>query len=324
MRRITVRSFWAVITATSLAAVVTVAAGPAQAMPERFADAGTIVWCDGEGGYLEAGNTTQGGTYWHASLYRAESAAFAMGEDALLVGNRLQGTFAAHDEESGDGVGDLTIDGALSWGQVEVVSGWDVDPDGRRYRSEGTRIPLSGSVTLSLGTDETTLACSGWEIDLETFQLTRGPAADNSRGWLQDRYELGGGAGFVGFYGDRRTELGVALDLYDANDFGDPDAQPYAFAGERLQVRAGRVDGTVLLRDPESFAVIGAGTISGSLTETGREQTIDVGKTYRWVTTLVHYDVTLTITTALGQWSGTWPATHETLRTRVTIPPRAL
>lgn len=70
--------------------------------------------------------------------------------------------------------------------------------------------------------------------------------------------------------------------------------------------------------------MVGAASVSGNLTKTGSEQIIDAGKNYRWVTTLIHYDVTLTITTAEGQWSGTWPATYEMLRTRATNPPRAL
>lgn len=309
------RTILASIAVSGLGAVVaTTFALPAQAMPERFADAGTIVWCDGEGGALEAVNTTQGATYWSADVVTGEGMAVALGEDELLVDGRLEGTFPAHDQETGDAVGDLTIDGSIVWGEPEVVSGWDVDPDGRRYRSEGTRIPLSGSVTLSLGEIETTLECSGWEIDLETFVLTRGPAADNSRGWWQDTYELEGGAGSVGFYGERKTELGIALDL----------VEPYAFAGERLQVRNGKVEGTLLLRDPETFEVIGAASVSGTVTKTGSEQIIEAGKGYRWVTDLAHYDVALTITTEAGEWSGTWEATHETLRTRAVVPPRSL
>ncbi|GAA6526162.1 hypothetical protein [Intrasporangium sp. DVR] len=37
----------------------------------------------------------------------------------------------------------------------------------------------------------------------------------------------------VSFYGDRKTKLGIALDLVDQ------DGMPYAFAGERLQLRNG-------------------------------------------------------------------------------------
>lgn len=317
MRSSGTRSSLATLAATALGAMLamTFAVPAAQAMPQRYADVGTIVWCDGgEEGFLEAYDTTQGGVAWSAGILIGEDVAVATGEDELLVGDRLEGTFAAHYEESGLVVGDLIIDGTISRGETEVVSGWDVDPDGRRYRSEGTRTPLSGSVTLSLGAAQTTLDCTGWEIDLETFLLERQPAAQNSKGWWQDGYELEGGAGTVGFYGDRRTELGIALDL----------AEPYAFGGERLQVRNRRVEGTMLLRDPETADVLGVATISGTLVETGRERSIEAGKTYRWVTTLVHYDVTLTITSPFGSWSGTWPATHETLRTRATIPPRAL
>lgn len=317
----TVRSFLGVVSIAGLAAVAAVAvAVPAQAVPERFADAGTIVWCEGEGGYLEAYDTTQGGVYWTAVVSTGDGAASAFGEDALLVGDRLQGTFEAVDDESGEPVGELTIDGTMSWGETEVVSGWDVDPDGFRYRSEGTRIPLTGSVTLSLGSVETTLACGGWEIDLETFRLNRAPAADKFSGWVQDGFELDGGAGYVGFYGDRRTELGVFLDLVDPVN---PELVS-AFAGERFQVRNGQIEGTLILRDPDTFEVVGAGGVSGTLTETGREQIIEAGKGYRWVTTLVHYDVALTITTSEGEWSGTWPATYQSLRTRETYPPKAL
>jgi hypothetical protein len=309
------RSFLATIAASSVTAVLAVTiAAPALAMPERFADVGSIVWCDGEGGYLEAGDTTQAGAYWSAGILVDESFAVAIGEGELLVGDRLEGTFPASDEESGDHVGDLTIDGTVLRGQPETVSGWDVDPDGRRYRSEGTRTPMSGSVTLSLGSVETTLECTGWDVDLETFLLERGPAAHVSKGWWQDSYELDGDAGSVGFYGERRTELGIALEVHD----------PHVFAGERLQVRNGTVEGILMLRDPDTEALVGVARVEGTLTETGREQQIDVGATYRWVTTLIHYDVSLTITTPDAVWSGTWSATYELLRTRVTIPPRAL
>lgn len=308
------RPVLAAVATASVAALAATAAAPAQAMPERFRDVGTIVWCTGEGGHLEAGDTTQGGAYWSAGILVDERYAVAIGEGGLLVDDRLEGTFPASDEESGDHVGDLTIDGTLSRGQTATVSGWDVDPDGRRYRSEGTRTPLSGSVTLSLGAVETTLECTGWDLELETFLLEREPAAHVSRQWWQDSYELDGNAGSVGFYGERRTGLGIALELYD----------PHVFAGERLQVRNGAVEGTLVLRDPDTQAIVGVARVEGTLTETGRELDIDVGAAYRWVTTLIHYDVSLTITTPDAVWSGTWPATYEMLRTRVTIPPRAL
>jgi len=314
MRR-RIRTSVAVVATSALsAALATTLALPARAMPERYVDAGTVVWCDGEGGYLEAIDTTTSPDMVLARITVGQVDAVAIAETGLLVGNQLSGRFPAQDAETGEARGDLTVDGILTWGQIETVSGWDVDPDGRRYRSEGTRTPLSGSVTLSLGDVSTTLSCSGWELDLETFVLTRQPPSDNSRGWWQDSYPLPDGAGTVGFYGERKTQLGIALDL----------AEPFVFAAERLQVRNGNVEGTLLLRDPETFEVVGAATVTGTLTRTGSEQIVESGKRYKYVTTLVHYDVALTITTAAGEWSGTWPATHETNRARAVIPPRSV
>ncbi|GAA6526161.1 hypothetical protein [Intrasporangium sp. DVR] len=45
---------------------------------------------------------------------------------------------------------------------------------------------------------------------------------------------------------------------------------------------------------------------------------------YRFVYDRVFYDLSLTITSAAGTWSGTFEAGHETVRSRVTIPPRSL
>jgi hypothetical protein len=285
-------------------------------MPERFHDAGTIVWCEGEGGYLEAYDTTQGAAGWSAGIFLDQAEAVTGGESTLLDGNRLEGVYPAFDPESGDEVGDLSIDGTIVWGQTEVLSGWDIDEDGRRTRSEGTRIPLSGSVTLALGTAETTLACTGWKIDLEIFRLNREPAAQRGRGWYSETYELGDGEAFVSFYGDRKTKLGIAVDLVD----------PYAFAGERLQVRNGQVEGTLILHDPETWEVVGAASVVGTVKKTGSERIIEKSKrpNYRYVYDRAFYDVTLTITTAAGEWSGTFEAVHETVRSRVTIPARSL
>lgn len=315
--RITRRSTRAVVAATGLSALVAATLTiPAQAMPERFRDAGTIVWCEGEGGYLEAYDTTMGGASWSAGLFLDDAAAVTGGEGTLLDGDRLEGSFPAYDPDSGDEVGDLGIDGTIVWGQTEVLSGWDVDEDGRRTRSEGTRTPLTGSATLTLGAAETTLTCTGWEIDLEIFRLNREPAAQRAQGWYNDSYELGGGEAIISFYGDRKTTLGIALDLVD----------PYAFAGERLKVRNGKVEGTLVLRDPDTGDVVGAASVVGTVTRTGSERIVEKSKSgrYRYVYDRVFYDVSLTVTTSTGQWGGTFEATHETVRTRVTIPPRAL
>lgn len=312
--RNTTRSILSTLAATGLTAIVTAAlAVPAQAMPERFADAGTIVWCDGADGTLEAFDTTQAPHAWSAAFHVGDVEAFAGAETALLVGDRLLGSAPAYDP-AGLPVGELAVAGTIEWGQQEVLSGWDVDPDGRRVRTEGTRTPLTGSVTLSLGEPSATLDCTGWDIDLETFRLGRGPVADRSEGWLQDGHELADGAGWLSFYGDRKTQLGVALDL----------VEPLGFAGERLQVRNGKIAGTLVLRDPETWEVTGAASVQGTLVRTGSEHLVETGPGSRYVTDLVHYDVTLTITTSTGQWSGTWPATHETIRSRSVTPPRAL
>ncbi len=287
----------------------------AQAMPERFADAGTIVWCDGENGWLEAIDTTMAGTSWSAGLLAGHAFAAAGGETVLFDGTGLHGSFPAYDQESGAELGDLIVDGTITYGETEVLSGWDIDDDGRRTRTEGTRTPLSGEVSLSLGEESTTLQCAGWQIDTETFRLTQAPAADVFTSWWTDSYELGQGAGSIGFYGERKHELGVALDLF---------GPPYLFGGERLQIRNGHVDGSLLLRDPETWVVVGVAEVSGTVSETGREQTIEHGTGYRSVSDLVHYDVTLTITTEQGEWTGTWAATHETNRTLMVVPPKSL
>ena len=288
------------------------AALPAYAVPERVADAGTVVWCDGEGGSLTAGSTTRGGTSWSAGVLADEAFAFASGSEALLAGSVLAGTFTAYDDRTGAALGDLEIDGAVTRGETEVLSGWSVDDDGRRRQTEGTRAPLSGAVTLSLGSTEVTLTCTGWEFDTETFVLTRSPGTDVATGWWPDSYALDGGGGSIGFYGDRQHELGIALDL------------PSSFGGERLQIRNGYVDGSLLLRDPDTWEVTGVAVVRGVVTETGREQSVESGAGYRQVTELVHYDVALTISSSQGEFAGTWSATHETGRTLNVIPPKAL
>ncbi|MDC5699149.1 hypothetical protein OO014_18015 [Intrasporangium calvum] len=311
----TSRSLAATVAATGFAAAVSVTlAAPAQAMPERFADVGTIVWCDGEGGFLTADDTTQSPSSFTAVLFDGDLEAFAFGDAAVLVGDRLLGTFPATDASSGAELGDLTIDGQVTRGVTETLSGWDIDPDGRRTRTEGTRTPLTGSVTLSLGDTSATLSCTGWDIDMEVFRLNRQPVADRSEGWLPDSYELEGGAGYIGFYGERETELGIALDLVD----------PAVFAGERLQVRNGQVEGTIALHDPETWEVTGTAMVRGTVTKTGTEHVVDGGDGYRYVTDVNHYDVALTITTATGEWSGRWQATHETNRSRSVLPPKAI
>ncbi|AXG12786.1 hypothetical protein [Intrasporangium calvum] len=319
--RNTRRSIRAMVAVTGLSALVTATLTvPAQAMPERFHDAGTIVWCEGEGSYLEAFDTTQVGTGWKAELFLGGSSAVAGSGEALLVGNRLEGSATAVDSESFDEIGELSVEGTVVWGATEVLSGWDVDEDGRRTRTEGTRTPLSGTATLSLGAVETTLSCTGWEIDLTTFRLNREPAAWRGQGWYSDGYVLGDGEAFVSFYGDRKTKLGIALDLVDQ------DGMPDAFAGERLQVRNGKVEGTLILHDPETWEIVGAASVEGTIRRTGSERVIEKSKrpSYRFVYDRVFYDVSLTITSAAGTWSGTFEAIHETVRSRVTIPPRSL
>lgn len=308
----TLRSLLA--TAGLTVALGTAMSAPAQAMPERFADAGTIVWCDGEGGSLTATDTTMAGTTWSAGMLTGETFASASGETRLLDGNGLHGTFPAYDD-SGAVTGNLTIDGTMTRGETEVLSGWDVDEDGRRTRTQGTRTPLAGKVTLTLGKAATTLQCVGWELDTETFRLTKSPATTVTTAWQTDSYELADGAGTIGFYGEQQHELGIALDLFDPS---------YVFAGERLQISHGHVDGSLLLRDPDTGAVVGVAKVSGTVTETGRAQTRESGRGYQRVTDLVHYNVSLSISTEHGEWSGTWAATHETSRVHSVTPPKAL
>jgi hypothetical protein len=302
-------------TAGLTAALSTSLSAPAHAMPERFADAGTIVSCDGEGGTLTAIDTTMAGTTWSAGMLVGDSFASAGGETPLFDGHGLHGTFPAYDDPGGAVIGDLTIDGTITRGETEILSGWDVDEDGRRNRTEGTRTPLTGEVTLTLGEAATTLRCVGWEFDTETFRLTKAPATTVDTAWWTDSYELPGGAGTIGFYGVQQHELGIALDLFHPS---------YLFAGERLQISNGHVDGSLLLRDPDTGAVVGMAKVGGTVTETGRERTTESGPGYQRVTDLVHYDVSLTISTQHGEWSGTWGATHETSRVRSVIPPKAL
>lgn len=310
------RALGSLLAAAGLAAGLgTALSAPAHAMPERFADAGTVLWCEGEGGSLEAIDTTMAGTTWSAGMLAGETFASAGGDAALLDGATLRGTFPAYDADSGTPLGDLTIDGTITRGETEVLSGWDIDEDSRRTKTEGTRTPLSGAATLSLGDAATTLQCTGWEIDTETFRLTDGAATTVDTAWWTDSYELPDGAGTVGFYGVQQHELGVALDLFHPT---------YTFAGERLQIRNGRVEGSLLLRDADTWAVVGMAKVSGTVVETGREQISEGSGAHRRVTDLVHHDVSLTITTEDGEWSGTWRATHETSRISSPNPPKAL
>jgi hypothetical protein len=310
------RTLGSALTAAGLAAVLSTSiAAPAQAMPGRFADAGTIVWCDGEGGSLTAINTTRAGTDWSAGMLAGDTFALANGETALFEGTGLHGIFPAHDDETGAEIGDLIVAGTISRGETQVLSGWDIDGDGTRRQTEGTQTPLSGQVTLSFGDASTILECIGLEFDTETLVLARGSASDVSTAWWADSYELGEDVGSIGFYGERQHELGIALDLYDPS---------YVFGGERLQIRNGQLDGTLVLRDPETWAVVGIAAVSGTVTETGREQSVEQWQGYKQVTDLVHYDAALTVVTPYGEWSGTWAATHETGRTLSVIPPKAL
>lgn len=311
--RIMSRSILGAAAAMGLSTVVLASlAVPAQAIPERFADAGIILECEGEAGSLSTMDTTLRRS-WNVSFLAGSLEAFAFDDTALVVGDTLTGTFPAFDPDTGAEYGDLVIDGRMERGTTQALSGWDVFPDGR-LRSEGTRTPLSGSVTLTLGHAQGTLACTGWEFDLETFRLDTRPAAGWYEGWFSDSYELEGGSGYVGFYGERETELGIALDF----------VEPAAFAGERLQVRNGSVDGTLLLRDPETWQVTGLATVSGTVTRTGSEQVVERVNGYQSVEDVVHYSVSLTISSSSGEWSGTWDATHYTNRTVSVAPPAAV
>ena len=296
--------------ATGLAALV--AASPAHAVPERFTDAGTIVWCEGDGAHLTAIDTTQAGATASAGLALDGGFAVAAAEEPVLSGGRLAGRLPAYDADSGADLGYLLVDGAVTHGETETLDGWDIDEDGRRYRTEGTRTPLAGVVTLAVGDTTARLDCWGWEIDQETFRLSLDPAAESLGGWWPEGHDLGG-IGTVAFYGDRRTEVGLALDL----------SAPAAFAGERLQVRNGMIQGDLLLRDPETWAVTGVAHVTGTVRRTGEEEIVETGPGYRRVTTLVHHEVTLTVSLPGGTYSGTYPATYETTRTVSVVPPKA-
>lgn len=310
------RTLRSVLAAAGLAAaVLSTSTTTAHAMPERLDNSGTVVWCEGDGATLTAENGTLMGVYWSAGMQVGDAYASAFGGEAILDGDSLRGSFPAFDEESGEALGDLTIDGTIARGETEVLSGWDIDPDGIRHQTEGTRTPLSGEVTLGLGEASTTLQCFGWELDTEVLRLVRNAPSDVASGWWSDSYELGEGAGTVGFYGDQQHELGVSLDL---------STPTYAFAGERLQIRNGQVDGTLLLRDPETWAVVGMAEVSGTVTETGRERTLEAEGAHREATEIVRYDVALTIVSDRGEWSGTWEAIYQTDRSLHAIPPKNL
>jgi hypothetical protein len=89
-------------------------------------------------------------------------------------------------------------------------------------------------------------------------------------------------------------------------------------------VHDGSVSGTLLLRHRETWEVTGAASVSGTVVTSGSAQVVETGEGYRDVTDVDHYDVSLTSTTATGQWSGTWHTTHETNRSRSVVPPKAL
>jgi hypothetical protein len=238
----------------------------------------------------------------------------AFGETGLLVGDALAWSGPVHDPDTGTEVGQLTVTGSIVRGETEVLSGWDVNPDGFRYATKGTRTALSGSVTLSLLGGSTTLDCYGWDLDTETFELNRRPAGDRSEGWWSEAQSLGAETGTISFYGDRETALGISIDL----------AEPHAFAGERLQVRNGSVDGSILLRDPETWAIVGIVEVAGTVRHVGTEQYVEISDGFRTIEDRKLYEVELTIRSSAGEWSGTWDATHTSLRLLMVDPPEAV
>lgn len=307
------RTAFATLWVGALTAAAVSIATPAQAMPLRFAEQGTIVMCEGDRASLHVFDTNLVSS-WSVGVLVGEVDAVVNGDTGLLVGDRLAWTGPAHDPDTGAELGQLAVDGLLVRGETEVLSGWDVNEDGQRYAMEGTRTTLSGSVTVSLAGTTTTLDCIGWNVDTETFQLDRIPAGDRYEGWSSEAQPLEGGAGTVGFYGERETELGISLDLVG----------PHAFAGERLQVRNGAVEGSLLLRDPENWSIIGVAHVDGTVTKVGSEQLVESSGGYRRVEDTNLYEVSLTIRTASGAWSGTWDATHTTLRLHDVYPPKAI
>jgi hypothetical protein len=299
--------------AGALTAAAVATAAPAQAMPLRFAEQGTILMCEGDRASAHVIDTNLASA-WSVGVLVGDVDAIVNGDTGLLVGERLAWTGPIHDPDTGSELGQLVVDGSIVRGETEVLSGWDVNEDGQRYSLEGSRTALSGSMTLSLDGTSTTLDCTGWEVDTETFQLDHIPAGDRYEGWSSEAQALEGGAGTIGFYGERETELGISLDL----------VAPYAFAGERLQVRNGTVDGSLLLRDPETWSIIGVADVEGTVTKVATEQVVEISHGYRRVEDIDLYEVSVTIRTSSGEWSGTWDATHTTMRLNDVYPPKAI
>ena len=119
-----IRTLGSLLATAGLTAALSLgSSAPAHAMPERFADAGTIVWCDGEDGTLTAIDTTKAGSTWSAGMLAGDSFASAGGETPLFDGTGFHGTFPAYDDMGGAIVGDLIIEGTITRGDTEVLSG---------------------------------------------------------------------------------------------------------------------------------------------------------------------------------------------------------
>ncbi len=314
------RRSWAALLSAALVLAAAAALAPAsEAMPERYYDKGTILDCFGTGpsgteAYLTAIDTTLGGVETQAFVRLPDGRGIgSTGQQPILSDGSLNATLPATEEETGDPAGDIVITGTVSRGETEVIDGWDVDPDGRRFKTQGTRTPLTGSATMSAAGTFVEVECTGLEIDWVVFVVDTTPPAEHSAGWAQDTHELPGGIGTVFFYGEHRNQLGIGLDI----------VEPASFAGEQLHVRAGRIEGDLILRDPETFQPVGLAHVTGKLTLTGKERSLVREKNLRFATTALHYRVDLTITLPDSvRVEATYDATFETVMLLRVTPPR--
>jgi hypothetical protein len=313
------RSWVALLSTGCLLAAMAVLAPASEAMPKRYYDKGTILECSGTdpGGTaasLTAIDTISAGVETQAFVLLPDGrAVVSAGQQPVLSDSSLDATLPGTDEETGDPVGDIVISGTISRGDTEVLDGWDVDPDGRRFKTQGTRTPLTGSATMSAAGTTVEVECSGLEIDWVVFVVDTTPPAEHSAGWAQDVHELPDGVGTVFFYGEHRNQLGIGLDV----------VEPASFAGEQLHVRAGRVEGDLVLRDPDTFEPVGLAHVTGQLTLTGKERSLVRDKDLRVATTAMHYKVDLSVTLPGNvHVEGTYDATFETVMSLEVMPPR--
>src|SRR5688572_27577099 len=103
---ISIRTLGSTLLAAGLVTALTTSiSAPAQAVPGRFADAGSVVFCDGEGGLLSALDTARGGTTWSAGMFTGDVYAVAWGDSVLFDGTGMHGIFPAFDDDTGTEMG---------------------------------------------------------------------------------------------------------------------------------------------------------------------------------------------------------------------------